>query len=114
MIVGALLAARGMNLPGSAAKMVGGYIGIVGVIVGWGTAVISGVGLILVTRWGRTVGIWWGKIIVWLLPIAFGLSMDGLSNLFSFSFGIIIVICIYAMVVATNLARPEFDVGFDS
>ena len=114
MIFGALLTLRGLNLPGSAVRMTAGIIGILGVIFGWGSAVVSGVGLIFVTRWGRSLGILWGKIIVWLLPIAFGLSMDGLSNLFSLSFAIIIVICLYARVAATNLARPEFDLGFES
>ena len=49
MIFGALLTLRGMNLPGSAVRMTAGIIGIVGVILGWGSAVVSGVGLILVT-----------------------------------------------------------------
>ena len=54
-----------------------------------------------------------GKVIVWVLPIAFGLSITSLSDFVSFSFAVIIVICLYANVVAQNLSRTEFDVAFE-
>jgi ribosomal protein S27E len=113
MILGAVVAAGGMNLPGSAATMIGGIIGMAAVIIGWGSAVVSGVGLILLARWGRWLAAIWGKVIVWALPIAFGLSIDSLSDFFSFSFAVIIVICLYANIVAHNLARAEFDAVFE-
>jgi predicted RNA-binding Zn-ribbon protein involved in translation (DUF1610 family) len=112
MILGAITAAQGMNLPGSAARLVGGILGIVAVAVGWGSAAASGLGLILLSGWGRWLAAMWGKIVVWLLPIAYGLSADGLSDFFSLSFGIILVICLYASVVAQNVGKEEFDAAF--
>jgi DNA-directed RNA polymerase subunit RPC12/RpoP len=113
MILGAIAAFQGMNLPGAAAKLVGGVIGIAIVAVGWGTAVVSGAGLLVLSGWGRRLAIVWGKIIVWMLPIAFGLSIAKLSNFLSFSFLVIVVICLYANVVAQNLARADFDPAFE-
>ena len=113
MILGALAALQGMNLPGSAVKLTAGIIGIIAIIVGWGSAVVSGLGLILLAQWGRWLATMWGKIIVWLLPIAFGLYVESLSKFFSLSFAVIIMICFYANIVAQNLARPEFDAAFE-
>lgn len=113
MILGALTALGDMNLPGSAAKLMGGTLGAIAVVVGWGSAAASGLGLILITQWGRKLAVFWGKIIVWMLPIAFGLSADGVSDFFSFAFIVIIVICLYASVISQNLARPEFDTAFE-
>ena len=61
MILGALAAMGDMNLPGAAARMIGGIIGIVAVIIGWGSAVVSGLGLILLARWGRWLASIWGR-----------------------------------------------------
>jgi len=113
MILGALAAMGGMNLPGSAARMVGGIIGVIVVIIGWGSAAVSGIGLLLLAHWGRWLATLWGKIIVWALPIVFGLSPGGFSKFFSLAFVVIIVICLYANIAAQNLARPEFDLAFE-
>jgi hypothetical protein len=113
MLIAALAATGGMNLPGSAARMVGGIIGGVVVIIGWGSAAVSGIGLLLLAHWGRWLATLWGKIIVWALPIAFGLSPGGFSKFFSLAFVIIIIICLYANIVAQNLARTEFDLAFE-
>ena len=113
MIGGAVGAMGGMNVPGSSAKMVGGIIGITVVFIGWGSAAVSGLGLILLAQWGRWLATMWGRIIVWALPIAFGLSPGGFSKFFSIAFLIIIVICFYGNIVALNLARPEFDLAFE-
>ena len=93
--------------------MVAGTIGILAVVIGWGSAIVSGLGLIRLAPWGRWLATLWGRIIVWALPIAFGLSVDSLSNFLSFGFAVIIVICLYANIVAQNLARPEFDSAFE-
>ncbi|GAB4337896.1 MAG: hypothetical protein Kow0099_11530 [Candidatus Abyssubacteria bacterium] len=114
MILGAVATVQGMNLPGSAAKLVGGILGLAVVAIGWGPAVASGIGLILLTAWGRRLAILWGKMIVWILPVAFGLAAHGLSDFLSFSFAIIIVICLYANIVAQNLGKEEFDPAFVS
>jgi DNA-directed RNA polymerase subunit RPC12/RpoP len=75
--------------------------------------VVSGLGMILLTQWGRWLAIKWGKIIVWVLPIAFGLSTNGLSDFFSLAFAVIIIIGLYAVTIATNLEQPEFDIAFE-
>ena len=111
MILGGLAGLADIDLPG-AAKMVGGVLGFIVVVVVWGSAAASGLGLILFAEWGRKLAILWGKVIVWVLPIAFGLS-HGLSEFFSITFAIIIVICLYANILAQNIAKPEFDVAFE-
>jgi hypothetical protein len=111
-ILDAFAALGGIDLPGAAARMVGEVLGIIVVVIVWGAAVVSGLGLLLLAGWGRRLAVLWGRIIVWVLPIAFGLSPGGLGKFFSVAFAIIIVICLYANIVAQNLARPEFDVAF--
>lgn len=113
MLGGAFAVMGGMNVPGSSEKMIAGTLGILAAFIGWGSAAVSGLGLVLLAQWGRWLGTMWGKIIVWVLPIAFGLSPGGFSKFFSFTFVIIIVICFYANIVAQNLARPEFDLAFE-
>ena len=112
MILGGLAAVADINLPGATAKMIGGVLGVIVLVVAWGSAAASGLGLILLTEWGRKLAVLWGRIIVWVLPIAFGLS-HGLSDFFSIAFAVIIVICLYGNVVAQNLAKPEFDIAFE-
>ncbi len=102
------------DLPGPAAKMVGGVLGIAAILIVWGGAAASGLGMILLTQWGRWLAIMWGKMVVWVLPIAFGLSSDGLSDMISVAFAVIIIIGLYAVTIATNLERPEFDIAFES
>ncbi len=111
MIVGGLAGLGDIDLPG-AAKTWGGVLGFIVIVVVWGPAAAGGLGLILRAEWGRKLAIVWGKIIVWVLPIAFGLS-HGLSEFISISFAIIIVICLYANILAQNIAKPEFDVAFE-
>ncbi len=113
MVIGGLLTVADMALPGAAAQMIGGALGLIIVAVAWGSAVMAGLGLIIRTQWGRKLAIFWGKIIVWVLPISFGLS-HGLSELFSITFGIILAICFYGNIVSSNLQRPEFDAEFES
>ncbi len=112
MILGGLAAVADINLPGATAKMIGGVLGVVVLVVAWGSAAASGLGLILLTEWGRKLAVLWGRIIVWALPISFGLS-HGLSEFISLGFAVIIVICLYGNVVAQNLAKPEFDIAFE-
>ncbi len=113
MIVAGLAAMVDINFPGgSMATTTVNVLGFIVTIVVWGPAAASGLGLILSAEWGRKLAIVWGKIIVWVLPIAFGLS-HGLSEFFSISFAIIIVICLYANILAQNIAKPEFDVAFE-
>ncbi len=111
MILGGLAGLTDIDLPG-AAKIVGGTLGAILIVVVWGTALVSGLGLVLASEWGRKLAILWGRVITWVLPIAFGLS-HGLSAFFSISFAIIIVICLYANILAQNIAKPEFDVAFE-
>ncbi len=111
MILGGLAGLTEIDLPG-AARIVGGTLGVIIIVVVWGTAVASGLGLVLSAEWGRKLAIVWGRIIAWVLPIAFGLS-HGLSEFFSIAFAIIIVICLYANILAQNIAKPEFDVAFE-
>ena len=110
-ILGGLVGLADMNLPGAAA-VAGGALGFIVLVVAWGTAAASGLGLLMLAEWGRKLAVIWGKIIVWALPIAFGLS-HGLSEFFSLAFGLIIVICFYGNVVAQNLGKPEFDIAFE-
>ncbi len=112
MVLEGLAALADMNLPGLAARMVGA-LGFVIIVIAWGSAAASGLGLILLSHWGRRLAILWGKIIVWLLPISFGLSHN-LSEFFSITFGIILVICFYGNILWSNLRRPEFDMAFES
>lgn len=91
-----------------------GAFGMTVVAIVWGPALVSGLGLILLMQWGRWLAIKWGKIIIWVLPIAFGLSCRSLSDLLSFGFALIIVIGLYAAVVAENFAKPAYDVAFVS
>ncbi len=111
MILGGLAGLADIDLPGSA-KTWGGVLGFIVIVVAWGSAAASGLGLILFAEWGRRLAILWGKVIVWVLPIAFGLS-HGLSEFLSISFAIIIVICLYANILAQNIAKPEFDAAFE-
>jgi len=113
MILGGIARLADINfLPNFAATMAVGVLGFITIVVAWGTAAASGLGLVLLTQWGRKLAVLWGKVIVWLLPISFGLS-HGLSEFISIAFAIIIVICLYANVLAQNLAKPEFDVAFE-
>jgi len=104
MVLEGLAALGDINLPGVTARMVGGGLGLIVIIVAWGSATASGLGLILLSHWGRRLAILWGKIIVWLLPISFGLSHN-LSEFFSITFGIIVVICFYGNILWSNLRR---------
>ena len=63
MILGGLAGLADIDLPG-AAKMVGGVLGFIVVVVVWGSAAASGLGLILFAEWGRKLAILWGKVIV--------------------------------------------------
>ena len=112
MILGGLATLADINLPGPTAKMIGGTLGLIILVVAWGSAAASGLGLILLAEWGRKLAILWGRIIVWVLPISFGLS-SGLSEFFSIPFAIIIAICLYGNIVAQNLGKPDFDIAFD-
>jgi hypothetical protein len=112
MVLEGLAAMSDINLPGLAAKATVGTLGFILIIVAWGSAAASGLGLILRMEWGRQLAVLWGKIIVWVLPISFGLS-HGLSEFLSLTFLIIIGICLYGNIVAQNLGKPEFDVAFE-
>jgi len=100
------------DLPGPGTRMAGGVIGMAAIAVAWGTAVANGLGLLLLKDWGRWLAIKWGKIIFWLLPIAFGLSTDSLSDFFSLGFVVIVALGIYAMAIANGLQKPEADIAF--
>ena len=114
VIAGALAAVGGMTLPLSAgAQFAAKTVGLIIVLVAWGTGVAGGVGLVLRSAWGRKLAVIWGRVIVWVLPIAFGLSPGGMRKFISLDFAIIIVICFYAQILAGNLSRPEFDIGFE-
>jgi hypothetical protein len=114
MILGAVaIWVGGSHLPLTADVQVGLSIGMVVVAVVWGTGILGGVGLLLLAPWGRKAGYWWGKVIVWVLPIAFGLASRSLKAFFSLQFLLIIVLCVYAMIMANNLARRDFDVAFE-
>jgi len=114
VILGALVAAKGVNLPLSAgAQFAAKTIGLVLALLAWGSGVVGGIGLVLRSPWGRKLAVIWGRVIVWVLPIGFGLASEGLKSFISLDFAIIIVICIYAQILAGNLSRPEFDVGFE-
>lgn len=112
MVLEGLAAMGDINMPGLAAKATVSTLGFIVIVVAWGSAAASGLGLILLAEWGRQLAVLWGRIIVWILPISFGLS-HGLSEFFSLAFVIIIVICLYGNIVAQNLGKPEFDVAFE-
>jgi hypothetical protein len=112
MILGGLAEIADISLPGATAKMIGGVLGLIVLVVAWGSAAASGLGLLMLAEWGRKLAILWGRIIVWVLPISFGLS-HALPEFISINFGFIIVICLYGNVVAQNLAKPDFDIAFD-
>lgn len=110
-ILGALVGIGGLSGP-TTLNLTMGAFGIVVLVIVWGPALVSGLGLILLTEWGRRLAIKWGKIIIWVLPIAFGLSCRSLSDIFSFGFAVVITIGLYAAVVAENLAKPEYVLAF--
>jgi len=112
-ILGAIIAfAEGTVLPFSAVGKIVPRLGLLIAIVAWGPAVVGGIGLVLFSTWGRQVCVVWGRIIVWVLPIAFGLASKGLGDFISLGFAVIIIMCFYANVMALNLARGEFDTAF--
>ena len=112
MVLEGLAAMGDINMPGLAAKATVGTLGFIVIVIAWGSAAVSGLGLILLAELGRQLAVLWGRIIVWILPISFGLS-HRLSEFFSLAFVIIIVICLYGNIVAQNLGKPEFDVAFE-
>jgi hypothetical protein len=112
MVLQGLLAMGDTNLPGFAGSITIPVLGFIIIVVAWGSAAVSGLGLILLAEWGRQLAVLWGKIIVWVLPIAFGLS-QGFSGFFSWAFLVIIGICLYGNIVAQNLGKSEFDVAFE-
>ena len=114
MILEGLAAMGDINLPGLAARATVGTLGLIVILVAWGSAAVSGLGLILRMEWGHQLAVLWGRIIVWILPISFGLSQGfKLSSFISLAFLIIIAICFYGNIVAQNLGNPEFDVAFE-
>jgi len=114
VILGALAAVKGVKLPLSAgAQFAAKTIGLILVLLAWGSGVVGGIGLVLRSAWGRKLATIWGRAIVWVLPICFGLAANGLKSFISLDFAIIIAICFYAQILAGNLARSEFDVGFE-
>ena len=114
MLLGAILvAAKAGRLPLSSPVMAARTLGLIAAVIVWGSGILAGLGLLLISAWGRRIAILWGKAIVWILPIGFGLAAGGMKNFFSVQFLVIIVICICAVVMAGNLARDEFDIGFE-
>lgn len=114
MLLGALTAlGGGAGLPLSSGRRFAQGLGLVAALVVWGPALAGGLGLVLLTNWGRKLAIVWGRAIVWVLPIGFGLSADGLRAFISLAFAVVIVICLYAQVLAQNLGRDVFDVAFE-
>jgi len=111
MLLGAALAAREVELPGVVGQ-VGLGIGIVVVLVTWGLAFVSGIGLLLRARWGRSLGLLWGRVMPWILMITFGLA-HGLKEFLSLTFAVLVLVCFYGFVIAQNLARDEFDAAFE-
>jgi len=112
-ILGAIVAfAEGPVLPLGAVGRIASRLGLIVAIVVWAPAVVGGIGLALLSTWGRQVSVVWGRIIVWVLPIAFGLASKGLGDFISLGFALIIAVCFYANVMAANLARGEFDTAF--
>lgn len=107
-----VVAAGASRLPLSAPVRLATGIGLVAALIVWGSGIASGIGLLIRSAWGRKLATIWGRAIVWVLPIGFGLASDGLKSFISLDFAIIVVICFYAQILAGNLARPEFDVGF--
>ena len=115
MLLGVLMTFRSAELPQlpAVARQLTKGFGLIIALVAWGSALVSGIGLLMRAAWGRTLGLFWGRVIVWILPIGFGLKSSGLGDFISLEFAIIIVICFYGNVVAQNLKRPEFDVAFE-
>ena len=74
MVLEGLAAMGDINMPGLAAKATVGTLGFIIIVVAWGSAAVSGLGLILLAEWGRQLAVLWGRIIVWVLPISFFLS----------------------------------------
>ena len=111
-LLGLAVVAKGTQLPGVAGQLAKGF-GVIIALVAWLPALLSGIGLLMTAPWGRTLGLFWGRIIVWVLPVGFGLSAGGLRAFISIEFAIIIGICFYGNIVAQNLKREEFDVAFE-
>jgi len=108
----AIAVARGPALPFTAIVKTAYALGLVLAVVVWAPAVASGIGLVTRVGWGRKLAVVWGRIVVWVLPIAFGLASGGLADFVSIRFSVIILVCFYANVMAANLARGEFDIAF--